>query len=62
MRTSAECREGDKLIHIISNEIYTVGYACGDSIVLIDDDGISAIYPTSLIRGWFRMYKEYTRH
>lgn len=54
-------RTGDKLIHIISNKIYTVGYSYNESdsdVVLIDDDGVAAIYPMKLIRGWFRLYEK----
>lgn len=52
-------RTGDKLIHIISNKIYTIGYICGENdAVLVDENGIAAIYPMQLIRGWFRLYEK----
>lgn len=54
-------KTGDKLIHIISNKIYTVGYMYSEDdtdAVLVDENGVAAIYPMKLIRGWFRLYEK----
>ena len=52
-------RTGDKLIHILNNKIYTVGYSYNESdVVLVDENGIAAIYPIKLVRGWFRLYEK----